>query len=337
MGSLDASLPSFAHSLPVAALPTVNYRALLNGDAAEAAKLLSVSVREGFFYLDLQDGGSATTLENVEQLYQFMRAWFNQPAETKLQDLQSNYTDGYKATGFFAGSYDGTRDAYESLKVSHKALHAAAASPTAGVQSHRGLFEAYLAQANTIARQLLASLATAMRLPPAERFETFHQTSEDSNSVLVLLRYPYDPPAQQSKSVGHNKHTDIGSITVLFTDQWGLQVMAADSQQWEFVAPRPGCAIINVGDSLRFLSQKKLRSCLHRVVPVDGQTSDRYTIAYFLRPDNRVSFIDSNGELVTAEHWHDVKYEVFRATHEEQRRDTVLTGGLEPVEAHKFH
>lgn len=170
-----------------------------------------------------------------------------------------------------------------------------------------------------------------MLLPPDERFETFHQTSEDSNSVLVLLRYPHVPPAQQSSTVGHNKHTDIGSITVLFTDQWGLQVMAADSQQWEFVEPRPGCAIINVGDTLRFLSQKKLRSCLHRVVPVEGQTSDRYTIAYFLRPDNSVSFVDSNGKTVTAEHWHDLKYEVFRATHEEQRHDTILTGGLEPA------
>jgi isopenicillin N synthase-like dioxygenase len=176
-----------------------------------------------------------------------------------------------------------------------------------------------------------------MWLPPEERFETFHQMSEDSNSVLVLLRYPYVPHAEQSKIVGHNKHTDIGSITVLFTDQWGLQVMAADSQRWEFVAPRPGCAIINIGDSLRFLSQKKLRSCLHRVVPVDGQTSDRYTIAYFLRPDNRVSFIDSNGVGITAKQWHDAKYEVFRATHEEQRRDTILTGGLEHVEISGAH
>lgn len=169
-----------------------------------------------------------------------------------------------------------------------------------------------------------------MGLPSSERFESFHQTAEDSNSVLVLLRYPHVPEEQQKKTVGHNKHTDIGSITVLFTNQWGLQVMAAGSNRWEFVEPRPGCAIINVGDSLRFLSQKRLRSCLHRVVPVPGQTWDRYTIAYFLRPDNRVSFVDSNGELVTAQHWHDTKYEVFRATHEEQRQGTVLTGGWSP-------
>ncbi|UKZ96569.1 uncharacterized protein TrAFT101_011351 [Trichoderma asperellum] len=328
MGSFGTSLPGLAGNVPVATLPTINYRLLLNCDEAEMAKLLSVSIREGFFYLDLEDEDvSQTTCGYIDQIYNFMRTWFNQDLEIKLQDLQSNYTDGYKATGFFAGPYDGTRDAYESLKVSHKGIKAPEASVPAAIQSERALFEAYLTRANSIARQLLSALSTASGLPPAERFENFHQTSEDSNSVLVLLRYPYVPPAEQSKTVGHNKHTDIGSITVLFTDQWGLQVMAADSQQWQWVAPRRNCAIINVGDSLRFLSQKKLKSCLHRVVPVDGQTSDRYTIAYFLRPDNRVSFIDSNGAHVTAQHWHDVKYEVFRATQEEQRRDTILTGG----------
>jgi hypothetical protein len=91
-----ASLPSFARDLPVAPLLTVNYRALVNGDVAEVTKLLSISIREGFFYLDLQDEGSATTtLSHIDQIYQFMRTWFNQPGETKLQDLQSSYTDGY--------------------------------------------------------------------------------------------------------------------------------------------------------------------------------------------------------------------------------------------------
>lgn len=379
MGSLGASLPSFADNESVATLPTINYQLLLNCDEAEMVKLLSVSTREGFFYLDLQDEDvSQTTCGYVDQIYDFMCTWFNQDLDTKLQDLQSNYTDGYgqdqnthhdetrtsvdltfvagiSQPDFLLGHTTALATRTKALRyvlsihhlagphllnpmtdryhqVSHKGINAPEASVPA-IQSERALFEAYLTRANSIARQLLSSLSTASSLPPTERFENWHQTSDDSNSVLVLLRYPYVPPAEQAKTVGHNKHTDIGSITVLFTDQWGLQVMAADSKQWQWVAPRRGCAIINVGDSLRFLSQKKLKSCLHRVVPVDGQASDRYTIAYFLRPDNRASFIDSNGALVTAQHWHDVKYEVFRASQEEQRRDTILTGGLEPVVA----
>lgn len=191
------------------------------------------------------------------------------------------------------------------------------------------MLRSYLDTASGIAIQLLSSLSDGLGFEDSERFEAFHTDREDSNSTLVLLKYPYIDPAARNKQVGHNKHTDIGSITVLFTDQWGLQVMRPGCDKWEYVEPRSSCAIINVGDSLRFLSQKKLLSCLHRVVPAEGSAADRNTIAYFLRPSNKATFIDSNGEISTAADWHDRKYEVFRSTHDDQRKDTILTGGLE--------
>lgn len=96
MGSLGVPLPSSADKVSIATLPVINYQLLLSGDEVEMAKLLSVSAREGFFYLDLRDEDvSQTTCEYVDQIYEFMRNWFNQDMEIKLQDLQSNYTDGY--------------------------------------------------------------------------------------------------------------------------------------------------------------------------------------------------------------------------------------------------
>lgn len=51
--------------------------------------------------------------------------------------------------------------------------------------------------------------------------------------------------------MGHNKHTDIGTLTLLFTEQLGLQLelQHPGSDEWEFVAPLAGHAIVNVGDS----------------------------------------------------------------------------------------
>lgn len=96
MGSFGIPLPSFADNVHIATLPTINYQLLLNGDEAEMAKLLSVSIREGFFYLDLRDEEVwQTTCDYIDQIYDFMRTWFSQDQEIKLQDLQSNYTDGY--------------------------------------------------------------------------------------------------------------------------------------------------------------------------------------------------------------------------------------------------
>ncbi|KNG80654.1 hypothetical protein ANOM_010797 [Aspergillus nomiae NRRL 13137] len=313
----------------IAKLPTIAYRHLLDNDPAEVARLLSVCVEEGFFYLDMRD--HSTLLAERDKIYDFMANWFSKSDEVKEKYARGSHIDGYKPVGAFAGPYQNTRDSYESLKVSHKILADPSANFPEEVEADRDLFSSYLQHSREVSLKLISALSDAMNLPSAERLENFHQSGVESNSVLVLLKYPYTDPAQQGNQIGHNKHTDIGSITFLFTDQWGLQVMAQESTEWEFIEPRPGHAVINVGDSLRFLSKKVLRSCLHRVIPVPGQEIDRYTIAYFLRPSDHAIFKDSNNETVSAAYWHDRKYEVFQSTQDEQSRDTILTGGLEPV------
>lgn len=216
------------------------------------------------------------------------------------------------------------------LQVSHRTINKDSSALPRGMVDRSGLFRAYLDSTNGIAKDIITSLSTALGLEEGARFEDFHANSENSNSTLVLLRYP---PTEDPSQAGHNKHTDIGSITVLFTDQWGLQVKRIEKieSEWEFIEPRPGSAIINVGDSLRFLSGKRLRSCLHRIVPIEGQTKSRHTIAYFLRPSNDTKFVDSKDRMITASEWHDQKYEVFKSTHDDQRKDTILTGGIETV------
>ncbi|PKY04102.1 gibberellin 20-oxidase family protein [Aspergillus campestris IBT 28561] len=324
MGSLGQPM----EGLPVAQLDVIDYSRLSKNDTQEVQRLLKACTQEGFFYLDLS-GGDSRVLSQVDRVYAFMEEWLGQSHEEKMKNYQTNYTDGYKPTGYFAGVDDKSRDNSETLKVSHKAFTTTPPSLPQGVQKHGDMLHSYLDTASGIAIQLLSALSDGLGLKDSERFEAFHADREDSNSTLVLLKYPYIDPATRNKQVGHNKHTDIGSITMLFTDQWGLQVMRPGSDKWEYIEPSPSCAIINVGDCLRFLSQKKLLSCLHRVVPAEGSTADRNTIAYFLRPSNKATFVDSNGELSTAADWHDRKYEVFRSTHDDQRKDTILTGGLE--------
>jgi isopenicillin N synthase-like dioxygenase len=134
------------------------------------------------------------------------------------------------------------------------------------------------------------------------------------------------------KKAWDNKHTDIGTLsTLLFTEQWRLQLQRPGSDEWDFVAPRDGHAIVNVGDSLRFLSEKKFNSCLHRVIPVTSN-EDRYSIAYFfLRPENETRFKDIEGRKVKAVEcqWHDDKYVMFAEPHDRQERSHMLTAGME--------
>lgn len=165
-------------------------------------------------------------------------------------------------------------------------------------------------------------------LQPPVRLEDYHQENMSSQSTMMYFRYAKQC-ADKSSGVGHNMHTDLGTLTLLYCEQWGLQVYAQATNSWKYVQPRPGLYVVNVGDALRFLSGNDLLSALHRVVPVPGHESEyRYSTAYFLRPGNETEFRTSENTVVSALNWHDQKYNVFKATHVEQEKNTILTGGI---------
>lgn len=172
---------------------------------------------------------------------------------------------------------------------------------------------------------LLEILSRIFSLDPEDALEKFHRLDKTSTGAVGMLRYPQLSP--QSPSLGHSAHTDVGSLTILFCDQPGLQIFEPGTDEWKFVQPRVDQAIVNVGDSLRFLTNRQARSCLHRVVPGPGATvMDRYSIAYFMRPEVDAVFKDENDEVWTSVEWHMKKYKAFRADTGEQRKDFVLTG-----------
>lgn len=192
------------------------------------------------------------------------------------------------------------------------------------------LFYSFLSLSNFITLTLLTCLSDALELRGTDRLEKSHRLGEPTNTMLVILHYP---PVKDVANVGHNKHTDIGSLTLLFSEEWGLQVVPPETRKWTFVQPRPGHAIINIGDSLRFLSGKRLYSCVHRVVPLSGnyQTQSRYSLAYTMRPESAVEFDDVHGSRILAQDWHDQKYIMFAEPHERQEKTPMLTGGMEQL------
>ena len=145
-----------------------------------------------------------------------------------------------------------------------------------------------------------------------------------SPTTLIMMAYSTDLGAG---NIGHNEHTDIGSLTLLFNDQCGLQIKRG-SEGWLSVPPRDGQAIVNVGDCLRFMSGNKLQSCLHRVIPPSDLTVQRYSFGYFLRPDNVATIKTPDGVQVSSRDWVEKKYSVHEASIATQKRD-ILTGWME--------
>lgn len=174
---------------------------------------------------------------------------------------------------------------------------------------------------------IFTSLSTALGFAPGTGFEAFHRPGVPAPDMLRLLKYSRQPA--EDRGAPQNPHTDLGSLTVLFTQTPGLQRLrprrgSEDEPAWEFVAPRDGCAIVNVGDGMVALTNGLLHSCLHRVVPMPGRRmEERYSFAWMARAEDATIMTGLKGgslpeigragkEIVTSGEWLRRKFVTLR-------------------------
>lgn len=173
----------------------------------------------------------------------------------------------------------------------------------------------------------MSCLSDALHLT-RDRFELKHRIDATAETELEFLRYP--PSDDTNSQVGLTKHTDIGSLSILFSEQWGLQILSQDNARWESIEPRPGYAVVNIGDTLHYLSDNRLRSAVHRVVPVAGLAEKvRYTVGYFLRAEGDATLKSSDGALISARDYYKRKMGVYTLSHKEQEESKIIIGGMD--------
>jgi len=96
-------------------------------------------------------------------------------------------------------------------------------------------------------------------------------------------------------------------------------VLSPNGKEWQYVRPRPECAVINLGDAFVKMVGGRLHSAVHRVVGPPGEQSmcERHSVVYFSRPNTDVLLrslfedpkkrqleVDENGEkLMNADEW----------------------------------
>lgn len=222
------------------------------------------------------------------------------------------------------------RSKLTSSQFSRREYLKGSADLTTSVRSQSSYFFSYTKQVHVITLLILERLSSELGLTGSSRFESDHEDSKRSLSTLVLLHYPKHDDTTAPTNVGHLKHTDVSSLTMVLTQQWGLQIMSPETKRWEFLEPRPKHAIVNVGDFLRFLSGGKLASIVHRVIPFqERQGEDRYSIAYFLRMNDDAKFTDLNGKTWTTKEWNDFKFDVFKSPIKMDTKAQFLTAMME--------
>lgn len=86
------------------------------------------------------------------------------------------------------------------------------------------------------------------------------------------------------KVSGNGAHVDGAPfISMLIADQPGLQVLRLDGKTWADAPVIPGSIIVNIGNTLQYLSGRRMVATMHRVHPLKP-TKRRISIPYFLLP-----------------------------------------------------
>jgi isopenicillin N synthase-like dioxygenase len=137
--------------------------------------------------------------------------------------------------------------------------------------------------------QMLKAIALYLGLP--ENY--FDEKVKHGNSILRPIHYfPIEnPDSVPADAVRAAEHGDINLITLLMgASADGLQVLRRDGK-WIPITALPEQLVVNVGDMLERLTNKKLKSTIHRVVnpPRHLMNSPRYSIPFFMHPRSEMN------------------------------------------------
>ncbi|KAK1705468.1 uncharacterized protein BDZ83DRAFT_771072 [Colletotrichum acutatum] len=172
---------------------------------------------------------------------------------------------------------------------------------------HPRLLHSHLAQVDELVNhfrqklvpKILALVAIVLEVPEEHLHSTHASGTQPCSEYLRCLLY-HPRPAEsgtQYRDLWLGGHTDLGSITFIFSQPVSSLQIRLPSGDWKWVRYIPGALIVNVGEALELLTGGLLRATVHRVVkpPPDQERAKRLGIIYFARPrdDQRLRPLDS--------------------------------------------
>jgi isopenicillin N synthase-like dioxygenase len=157
------------------------------------------------------------------------------------------------------------------------------------IESSRHDCRAFFQAAYAAVSVILGHLDKHLDLQPGTLAARCALDTPSATSVRLLLSPAQ--PVKDPRRINFGGHTDIGIITLLFNVAGGLQVLPAGLEEvdenWRYIRPQPGCALINIADTLTEWTGGLLRSSIHRVVSPPGTQAQlpRQSLAYLVRAE----------------------------------------------------
>ncbi|KAE8132414.1 oxidoreductase [Aspergillus pseudotamarii] len=301
--------PSFPSGLTVVALTKVSLSALEHNCPAEAQKLLSACQKWGFFLLDMHDSDRGTAmLQYAEDMFSLTGdlSEMDHDMLNRYHHTPPDFTR-YKSIGTTKTAPGQFDHIYVYSVAQDDMLQNACAEPQLPhpetITRKTAQTRDFISCSHAVLDRVLASLETGLGIAPGT-VSAMCPPTERSGTLVRLIWTP--PSAQQPDycQISFGGHTDMGIMTLLFNVAGGLQVLPPGAanvhENWQFIRPEPGCAVVNVADTLELWTGGLLRSSLHRVVTAPGDQAmvPRRSVAYLLRPRQNASLARFVGGIV---------------------------------------
>ncbi|KAI3612054.1 Clavaminate synthase-like protein [Moniliophthora roreri] len=239
--------------------------------------------------------GSAMSAQGflyTERIFNIANILFTLPEdEKKLHDAKSLETGSFE--GFKLRQYwhieGGVRDQLEQYNINKNVSR----------RNHPEAIRPFLPEVEAFSRHnhfnvvqpILRLLATGLELPENTLVDMHDFSSNGESHVRFMKYYPRSEDDEiKSQNLWLKGHTDIGSITLLYSQPvMALQILGVDGK-WKWVKHIENAIIVNIGDALDFLSGGYYKATIHRVVqpPTDQRTVARLGIGYFTILDHHV-------------------------------------------------
>jgi len=302
---IEQKIPPFPDHVPTADISTVDFERLSQGDESQSKAVYDAARGYGFFYIKNHRVDS-------DFMFDLANTVFNLPTDEKMKyayDSKGSYF-GYKSSGSQYIDDKGTADQSEFYNISKDDILRIGDKPPlqhpGPVNERRKELAQFMRSSHNVVTVIARVLSEQLGLGP-DTLPNLHRIDRTGGDQA---RVTHAPPVG-SDVVTLGDHTDFGSITVLFNQLGGLQVLNPDSHEFRYVKPVPGCAIVNLGDAIVKLVGGRLYSGVHRVVGPPGEQAKypRHSVAYFSRPNGDVRLGDLFGDEAernkapTADEW----------------------------------
>lgn len=203
---------------------------------------------------------------------------------------------------------------------------------------------------NTVLRKILTLVDIILELPEGYFWDNFFKVVENDldNSGGGVGRFIYyhkvdEEYKRKTNGTWLRGHSDQGAFTFIVSQSiLALQIRDHITNEWKYVSHTPNSLIVNVGDSITFLTGGYFKSALHRVVlpPKDQEGYNRGTVIYFSNVSSntiidtksvnspklqRLNFETSPDlERITFKQWDNTKGKFFNKTSKTNRN----SGGI---------